>query len=85
MEASSPMPLPVELNEGPLDSFWMPFTQNRDYKTDPHRKMLASAKGIYYTTVDNKQIIDGVYMMLIYCAFFYSPILTIYHIKCPNL
>lgn len=66
MEASSPMPLPVELNEGPLDSFWMPFTQNRDYKTDPHRKMLASAKGIYYTTVDNKQIIDG--MSGIWCV-----------------
>jgi beta-alanine--pyruvate transaminase len=37
--------------------FWMPFTANRQFKTRP--RLLASAKGMYYTTDDGRQILDG--------------------------
>ena len=40
-----------------LNAFWMPFTANRQFKANP--RLLAGAKGIYYTTVDGRQIIDG--------------------------
>jgi beta-alanine--pyruvate transaminase len=40
-----------------LDAFWMPFTANRKYKTSP--RMLASARGMYYTSVDGRKILDG--------------------------
>ncbi|OWT74869.1 aspartate aminotransferase family protein [Achromobacter sp. HZ28] len=35
----------------------MPFTANRQFKADP--RMLASAKGMYYTSLDGRQILDG--------------------------
>jgi beta-alanine--pyruvate transaminase len=41
----------------PLDAFWMPFTANRQFKTEP--RMLVDAKGMYYTTEDGREIIDG--------------------------
>lgn len=37
--------------------FWMPFTANRHYKAKP--RLLAAASGMYYTTNDNRQILDG--------------------------
>lgn len=37
--------------------FWMPFTANRQFKTRP--RLLASAKGMYYTTDDGRQILDA--------------------------
>jgi beta-alanine--pyruvate transaminase len=37
--------------------FWMPFTANRQFKTRP--RLLVSAKGMYYTTDDGRQILDG--------------------------
>ncbi|WP_354685661.1 aspartate aminotransferase family protein [Cupriavidus necator] len=40
-----------------LDSLWMPFTANRQYKAAP--RLLASASGMYYTTHDGRQILDG--------------------------
>ncbi|UGV27226.1 aspartate aminotransferase family protein [Rhodopseudomonas boonkerdii] len=40
-----------------LDTFWMPFTANRQFKAAP--RMFASAKGMYYTTEDGRQVIDG--------------------------
>jgi beta-alanine--pyruvate transaminase len=40
-----------------LDSFWMPFTANRQFKAAP--RMLASAEGMHYTTVDGRKVIDG--------------------------
>ncbi len=45
------MDLPV------LDNFWMPFTSNRAFKAKP--KLLVSAKGMYYTTQDGRQILDA--------------------------
>ncbi|QIM73500.1 aspartate aminotransferase family protein [Bordetella trematum] len=35
----------------------MPFTANRQFKAQP--RMLASAKGMYYTSLDGRQILDG--------------------------
>ncbi len=40
-----------------MDAFWMPFTANRQFKQAP--RLIKAAKGIYYTDIDNKQIIDG--------------------------
>ena len=40
-----------------LDAFWMPFTANRQFKSQP--RLMASAKGMYYTTVDDRQVLDG--------------------------
>ncbi|MFA5677201.1 MAG: aspartate aminotransferase family protein [Pseudomonas sp.] len=40
-----------------LDSFWMPFTANRQFKARP--RMLQSAEGLFYTDVEGRQILDG--------------------------
>ena len=50
--------LPKEMNPNNLDSFWMPFTANRSFKSNP--RMFVEASGMYYTTQDNRKILDGV-------------------------
>ena len=40
-----------------LDEYWMPFTPNRDFKSDP--KMLVRAEGMYYWNDRGERIIDG--------------------------
>jgi beta-alanine--pyruvate transaminase len=40
-----------------LDHYWMPFTDNRRFKAKP--RMIASAKDMYYTTAEGKQVLDG--------------------------
>jgi len=40
-----------------LESFWMPFTANRQFKSGP--RMFESAEGMYYTTADSRKVIDG--------------------------
>ncbi|WP_426232546.1 aspartate aminotransferase family protein [Pararhizobium sp. DWP3-4] len=40
-----------------LDSYWMPFTANRQFKAAP--RLLASAEGMHYTSVDGRKILDG--------------------------
>ncbi len=40
-----------------LSHLWMPFTANRQFKAHP--RLLASAKGMYYTATDGHQILDG--------------------------
>jgi beta-alanine--pyruvate transaminase len=40
-----------------LEELWMPFTSNRAFKRAP--RMLASASGMYYTSVDGRAILDG--------------------------
>lgn len=40
-----------------LDAFWMPFTANRQFKANP--RLLVSAKDMYYTRQDGRQILDG--------------------------
>jgi beta-alanine--pyruvate transaminase len=41
-----------------LEPYWMPFTGNRYFKSHP--MMMASADGMYYTTTDGKEILDGI-------------------------
>jgi hypothetical protein len=40
-----------------MSSFWMPFTNNRDFKAHP--RLLVSAQGMYYKDVDGNSILDG--------------------------
>jgi beta-alanine--pyruvate transaminase len=41
-----------------LQSYWMPFTANRQFKDAP--RMLVGAKGMYYTTDKGQEVLDGV-------------------------
>ncbi len=41
-----------------LESFWMPFTANRQFKANP--RLLARAEGMHYWTPEVRQILDGV-------------------------
>ncbi|CAM4168501.1 aspartate aminotransferase family protein [Bordetella muralis] len=49
------MNAPTDLPD--LSHLWMPFTANRQFKSKP--RLLSSAKGMYYTSVDGRQILDG--------------------------
>jgi beta-alanine--pyruvate transaminase len=40
-----------------LESYWMPFTPNRQFKAKP--RLLTGAKGMHYTSHDGRQILDG--------------------------
>jgi beta-alanine--pyruvate transaminase len=40
-----------------LDSYWMPFTANRQFKAKP--RLMASAEGMYYRSTDGRKILDG--------------------------
>ncbi len=40
-----------------MDAFWMPFSANRQFKATP--RLLASASGMYYRSVDGRQVLDG--------------------------
>ncbi|WP_164920685.1 aspartate aminotransferase family protein [Thermosynechococcus vestitus] len=48
------LPTFVDLN---LDPFWMPFTANRQFKQSP--RLLVSAAGMYYRSIDGREILDG--------------------------
>jgi len=45
----------AQLNMEPL---WMPFTANRQFKSNP--RLLVSAKDMHYTTHDGRQVLDGI-------------------------
>jgi beta-alanine--pyruvate transaminase len=45
------------MNQPACASYWMPFTANRQFKAAP--RMLTSAKGMYYTSDDGREILDG--------------------------
>jgi beta-alanine--pyruvate transaminase len=40
-----------------LQPYWMPFTNNRDFKASP--RMLVSAEGMYYRDASGREILDG--------------------------
>ena len=40
-----------------LDSLWMPYTNNRHYKTNP--RLLARAEGMHYYTPDDRPVLDA--------------------------
>ena len=44
-------------NAQSLESYWMPFTANRQFKAAP--RMLSTAKGMHYTSDDGRTILDG--------------------------
>ncbi len=41
-----------------LQAYWMPFTANRQFKRDP--RFVVGAQGMYYTTHEGEQMLDGV-------------------------
>lgn len=47
-----------------LQHYWMPFTDNRRFKSKP--RLVASAKDMHYTTVEGKQVLDG--MATLWCV-----------------
>ena len=44
-------------NELDLSAYWMPFTANRQFKAAP--RQIVSAKGVFYRSMDGREIIDG--------------------------
>ena len=40
-----------------LESFWMPFTANRQFKGNP--RMFVEAEGMHYITADGRRVLDG--------------------------
>jgi beta-alanine--pyruvate transaminase len=47
----------LRLAPAALESYWMPFTANRQFKSSP--RMMVKAQGMYYTTDDGRQVLDG--------------------------
>jgi beta-alanine--pyruvate transaminase len=47
----------IRSNLPDLGAFWMPFTANRQFKADP--RLLVSAKGMFYRSADDREILDG--------------------------
>ena len=45
-------------NELDLSAYFMPFTANRAFKKAP--RLIEKAQGLYYTTVDGQQVLDGI-------------------------
>jgi beta-alanine--pyruvate transaminase len=41
-----------------LEAYWMPFTMNRHFKTNP--QLFINASGMYYTTSDGRKVLDGI-------------------------
>lgn len=41
-----------------LAPYWMPFTANRQFKANP--RMFVGAKGVHFTTSDNRKVLDGI-------------------------
>jgi beta-alanine--pyruvate transaminase len=46
------------LSRADLESLWLPFTANRQFKAQP--RLLARASGMHYWTTDGREILDGV-------------------------
>lgn len=44
-------------NTPDMSNLWMPFTANRQFKQQP--RLLAKAKGMYYTSTEGKTVLDG--------------------------
>jgi beta-alanine--pyruvate transaminase len=40
-----------------LETYWMPFTANRQFKANP--RMLVAADGMYYRSADGREVLDG--------------------------
>ncbi|MBX3502082.1 MAG: aspartate aminotransferase family protein [Alphaproteobacteria bacterium] len=44
-------------NRSRMEPYWLPFTANRAFKANP--RLFAGADGMYYTTTEGKQVLDG--------------------------
>ncbi len=47
-----------QLNANSLESYWMPFTVNRDFKKKP--QIVTGASGMYYEMSDGHRLLDGI-------------------------
>jgi beta-alanine--pyruvate transaminase len=47
----------MSINTAALESYWMPFTANRDFKKNP--RIIVGASGHYYQTADGRQVYDA--------------------------
>ena len=47
----------LRLAPAELEAYWMPFTANRQFKSQP--RMMVKAEGMYYTSEDGRSILDG--------------------------
>ena len=41
-----------------LDNYWLPFTPNKKFKSNP--RLLTSAKGMFYKSDDGREVLDGI-------------------------
>ena len=48
---------PKAMSSVNLQHYWMPFTDNRRFKAKP--RLIASAKDMYFTTVEGNEVLDG--------------------------
>ncbi len=48
---------PQDTKPNSLNSYWLPFTANRAFKKRP--RILKAAEGLYFTSDDNRKILDG--------------------------
>ena len=46
------------MNRNDLSAFWLPFTPNRHFKSEP--RMIVRAEGMYFTAEDGRQLLDTV-------------------------
>jgi beta-alanine--pyruvate transaminase len=47
----------VPLDREALESFWLPFTPNRQFKANP--RLFVAAEGMHYVTSDGRRILDA--------------------------
>jgi len=47
----------MNLSREALEPYWLPFTANRAFKANP--RLFVGAKGMYYTTAEGRQLLDG--------------------------
>jgi len=47
----------LQLTPDDLESYWMPFTANRQFKAAP--RLFVRAEGMYYWTADGRKVLDG--------------------------
>jgi beta-alanine--pyruvate transaminase len=47
----------LQLKTNDLEAFWMPFTANKQFKSDP--RLFSSAERMHYTTNDGRKVLDG--------------------------
>ena len=46
------------MNAAVDNSYWMPFTANRQFKSNP--RLVESADGMYFTLADGRKLLDGI-------------------------